>query len=127
MARYLSVVETAYRATLEEQDDTGVWFTHAMKNAGAEVAVLLRGDAACYALRGQDAGGLRFGTRELTVPPRLEQDVAALVAAKVPVLLVSEDAAERGIAPDRLVPGVERIPRSGVAKMIEAHDRVLYW
>ena len=127
MARYLSVVENAYRATVEEQDDTAVWFTHAMKNGGADVALLLRGNAVNYAVKGQDASGLRFGTKDVKVPPEIDKDVAAYVEKKIPVYVVSEDAAERGIPAESLLPGIETVSRSGLAKLFDGFDRVLHW
>jgi hypothetical protein len=127
MARYLSVVENAYRATVEEQDDTAVWFTHALKNGGADVALLLRGNAVNYALRGQDASGLRFGTKELKVPPEIDKDIAACMEKKIPVFVVSEDVVERGIPAGDLLPGIEKISRSGLAKLFDSHDRIIHW
>src|SRR5262245_29518642 len=105
MARYLSVIDCAYRATIEEQDDTAVWFTHAMKNAGADVTILLQGDAVSYAVDGQDARGLRFGRRAVKGPD-LVRDVRAAIAKGIPLYVVADDVAERGIPAARLIPGV---------------------
>jgi len=76
--KVLNIIESAYRATTEEQDDTIVWLSHTLKAAGADLGVLLRGNAVNYAVRGQDAAGLAFGAWRQTQPPRLANDIAAL-------------------------------------------------
>jgi sulfur relay (sulfurtransferase) DsrF/TusC family protein len=126
MAKYLSIIDTAGRATIEEQDDTAVWFTHAMKNGGADVSILLRGDAVNYAVLGQDAAGLRFGARAVKGPD-LVRDIKAVIAKKIPLYAVADDLAERGIPGSQLIAGVEQIPRSAIARLVEAHDRILGW
>src|SRR5262245_42626979 len=118
MARYLSIIDSAYRATLEEQDDTAIWFSQAMKNGGAEVSILLRGDAVNYAVKNQDAKGLRFGARAVKGPD-LVRDLTTVLDKKIPLFVVDEDLDDRGIAAAQLIPGVEPIPRSGVAKLID--------
>jgi len=127
MARYLSIVEDAYRGTVEEQDDTAVWFTHALRNAGAEAGILLRGSAVYYAVKGQDTRGLRFGTRALTGAPRLDQDLVACIRKSVLVYLVAEDAADRGIPEGELLPGVIRVPRRQIGKLVDQFDRAIHW
>lgn len=88
--RYLAIVETAYRATLEEQDDPVLWLVQSLRGAGTEVDVLLRGSAVSYGVQAQDAAGLQFGERRQTQPPRLAHDVRAL-AAKGAQLFYVED------------------------------------
>jgi intracellular sulfur oxidation DsrE/DsrF family protein len=126
MARYLSIIDTAYRATIEEQDDTALWFTHAMKNGGADVSILLRGDAVNYAVSNQDASGLRFGSRPVKGPDMV-RDIKALIDKKVPLFVVDEDLSERGIPASQLIDGVEQVQRSGIGRLIEGHERLLSW
>lgn len=123
----LNIIETAYRATLEEQDDTIVWLTHAMKGAGGDLDVLLRGNAVNYGVKDQDASGLTFGTASQTQPPRIAQDVASLIAKGVTIYAVAEDIVERGLERASLVPGLEPIPRARIAQLLGRYDRVWHW
>jgi hypothetical protein len=125
--KVLQVIETAYRATLEEQDDTIVWITHAMKGAGADLGVLLRGNAVSYAVTGQDASGLSFGGWKQTQPPRIDHDVKALVGKGVGVHAIAEDLMERGLAGAKLVEGIVLVSRTDIPKLFDAHDQVWHW
>jgi sulfur relay (sulfurtransferase) DsrF/TusC family protein len=125
--KVLNIIETAYRATLEEQDDTVIWLTHAMKGAGAEMDVLLRGNAVNYAVKGQDASGLAFGEKRQTQPPRLDEDVAKLIAKGTKVYLIREDLVERGIDQEELISGVEMVSRQELPKLFAGYDQVWHW
>jgi sulfur relay (sulfurtransferase) DsrF/TusC family protein len=127
MAKILSIVETAYRATIEEQDDTILWFNHILKNAGADITILLRANAVNYAVKGQDASGLRFGELSQTHPPELDKDVTALIAKGVPVYMVNEDAAERGLGEEELVNGVQKVSRSSLPRLLDQFDQIWHW
>ena len=125
--RILNVVECGYRATLEEQDDTVLWLTHAMRAAGGDVHVLLCGNAVAYAVGAQDASGMSIGRWRQTQPPRLADDVRGLVDKGARVHYVVEDARERGIDAAELVPGVTPVGRAECAGLYAAHDLVLRW
>ncbi len=125
--KILNLIETAYRGTLEEQDDPVIWLTHVLKGNAAEVGVLLRGNAVNYAVRGQDASGLSFGDRIQSQPPRIDSDVVALSKKGVPVFFVEEDALERGIQRGDLIEGVQPLGRAGVAQLFESYDQVWHW
>jgi predicted peroxiredoxin len=125
--RILKIVETAYRATLEEQDDPVVWLAHALKTAGADVHLLLRGNAVNYAVRGQDASGLEFGGRRQTQPPRLAEDLASLVGKGAQVFYIEEDVAARNLERAELIDGVKPISQGGLPKLLSDYDQVWHW
>ena len=125
--KVLQVIESAYRATLEEQDDTVVWITHAMKGAGGDFNVLLRGNAVNYAVKGQDASGLAFGDKKQTQPPRIADDLTKLVEKGVEVYVVSDDLADRGLERSQLISGVKPTSRDEVPKLFDSFDQVWHW
>ena len=125
--RVLAVVETGYRATLEEQDDPVLWLTQALKGAGADIHVLLRGAAVNYAVSGQDASGLSFGGRAQTQPPQLERDLASLASKGATIYVLKEDAANRGIRADELSPALELISREAIPALFRGFDHIWHW
>jgi len=125
--KVLNIVESAYRATLEEQDDTILWTTTALRGAGADVDVLLRGNAVNYGVRGQDASGLQFGERKQTHPPHLENDVRRLIDKGAKVYVVADDVADRGLERTELVDGLEPVSRSNIAKLCADYDQIWHW
>lgn len=127
MASILSVVERAYHGTIEEQDDTILWLSHMIKNAGGDISVLLRGNAVNYAVLGQDATGLSFGDVKLEVAPTLDKDVENLIAAGVTTYVVQEDLEERGINRGEIAKGISMIGRAQVADLFDSHDSIWHW
>jgi len=125
--KILQVVESAFRATIEEQDDTVIWLTHAMRGAGGELGVLLRGNAVNTAVRGQDPSGLAFGDRVQRHRTDLADDLAKLVAKGVHVSIVSEDLVERGLRPEDLIAGLDLVSRESLPDLFEAFDLVWHW
>jgi hypothetical protein len=123
----LNIVESAYRATLEEQDDTIVWLTHAMRGAGAQIDLLLRGNAVNYAVCGQDASGLAFGRWKQTQPPRIEHDLASLIAKGASVYALRDDLNRRGLEGAALVEGVKPLSMQAFAQMMAGYERVWHW
>ena len=84
--KILNVVETAYRATLEEQDDTILWLSQALANAGAELTVLrstwfMQNFSADYLLEHVLAGELRLPAGLVPTPFLDADDIADVAVA----------------------------------------------
>ena len=125
--KVLSIIGTAYRATVEEQDDTILWLTHMLKSAGVDMTVLLRANAVNYTVRGQDSSGLRFGKLEVLHPPKLDADLAALLDHDVPVYYVADDARIRGIAPTAVIDGVQSVAADDLPSLFAGYEQVWLW
>lgn len=123
----LNIVSTGYRATLEEQDDTVLWLLQALKGAGADVDVVLRNSAVSYAVAGQDAAGLAFGERRQTQPPRIGDDLGRIVSKGMRVYVVEDDLAERGIASEDMLPGMQLMRAAQLPRLIADYDNVWNW
>lgn len=125
--KVLNIVETAYRATLEEQDDPVVWILHAMKGAGAEHGVVLSGNAVNYAVMAQGVPPLMFGDKVQKHAPRIAEQVAGLVAKGVEVMVVRECLQARGIDEEELMDGLTMIQQAALPKVINGYDQVWHW
>jgi sulfur relay (sulfurtransferase) DsrF/TusC family protein len=124
----LNIIESAYRAVMEEQDDTILWLLAAMRGAGAEHTVVLRGNAVNYAVAGQGAPGLAVGGWKQTQAPRMDNDVIDLIKKhRIPVFVIEEDLAARGIERGELVPEVELLSSKMLPRHMAEYDLVSHW
>lgn len=123
--KVLNIISSAYRAVSEEQDDTIVWLSHALHNAGADLAVLLSGTAVNYVLPVRPPAPIVIGGRAQRNPPDVHGEVRKL-AEKVPVFVVQEDLDVRGIAAAPEAP-FRAVSRAMLPAFLLSHDQVWHW
>lgn len=124
--KILNVVETAYRATLEEQDDTILWLSGMLKKNGAELSVLLRGNAVNYMVK-QQCPELVIGSEIIKHPATPTDDIRNLQEQGVKLYAVVDDVEARGIDKGECLTYVEMIQANEVGRLFEEHQLVWHW
>jgi hypothetical protein len=123
----LNIVSSGYRATVEEQDDTVVWISHAMRNAGADLDLLLRGAASNYPVDGQSVAPITLGGRAQKHGPDVHGQIRQLLEGGARVFAVWEDLEQRGIDRDRLLDDVEVVRADELPTLLVGYDQVWHW
>ena len=124
--RILNIVETAYRATLEEQDDTILWLSGALKNSGADLAVLLRGNAVNYLVQ-QECPALIIGNAGINHPRPACGGHQQAPGKGVKVFAIRDDLEARGINGEGCIGGVQMISGRDIAGLMESYEQVWHW
>ena len=125
--KHLNIVASGYRATIEEQDDTIVWLTHCLRNAGADTDMLLLGAAANYPVTGQSVVPVCIGGREQEHSPDVHGQVADFASNGSKVLVLAEDLAARGIDRLNLLQQVVIVDKADLPAMLSGYDQVWHW
>ena len=124
--KVLNIVESAYRGTLEEQDDTILWLSRSLRNAGADLTILLRGNAVNY-LVAQNCPSLAIGDGGVSHPAQPREDLTALQGKGTRIFASSTDLDRRGIPQDQCLASVQFVDGAEMARLMEEHDQVWHW
>ncbi|MDJ0901216.1 MAG: DsrE family protein [Xenococcus sp. MO_188.B8] len=123
----LQILQSAYRCTVEEQDDPALWFVQVLKTAQGDVDIVLKNNAVNYAVVSQDASGLSFGNWKQSQPSQLNQDLQQAIDQGITIYVIAEDIAVRGISDEKLLPGIQKISRLEMSNLFNNYDQVWTW
>lgn len=123
----LQILQSAYRCTVEEQDDPALWFVQVLKTNQGDVDIVLKNNAVNYAVVSQDASGLSFGNWKQSQPSQLNQDLQQAIDQGITIYAIAEDIKVRGISDEKLLPGIKKISRLEMSDLFNNYDQVWTW
>lgn len=123
----LSIVERAYRGSLEEQYGHIVWLTRIMKGMGAPTALMLKGDAVMFAKHTQPRVDVKIGDLELCSLSHYESGIRDLQSSDVPVFVWRKDVERLQLNEASLVPHVQIIGDTEFLSLAARYDCIWYW
>jgi predicted NAD/FAD-dependent oxidoreductase len=101
--------------------------TRALRRAGADVHLLLRGSAVLYAVRGDGAAAPQSANDVLAQADLPDREVASLVQKGSNVYYVEDDARARCIVADQLVAGCTPVRRNELPALLNGYERIWRW
>lgn len=123
----LQIIRSAYRCTVEEQDDPVIWFAQVLRSAEeGEVDILLQGNAVNYAASGQ-GGALTLGAWQQKYPAKVDQDLQQAMGSGATVYAIAEDLAERGVPANQLIDGLKQLSRQELPNLFAEYEQVWCW
>lgn len=125
--KVLSILSSGYRATLEEQDDTVLWITQALRRAGADIDVLLRASAVNYVIEGQEVAPLAIGGRAQRNAPDVHGQVRALAEAGVGIFVLEEDIERYGLSGCPRLQQARIVGSGALPALLSDYDSVWHW
>ena len=125
--KVLTILSDGYRATLEEQDDTVLWISQALRRAGAQLDLLLRGSAANYVVEEQAVSPLTIGARTQRHAPDVHAQVCELAQSGARIFVVAADVERYGIAESRKLRAAEVVPVADMPRLLSSYDSVWHW
>lgn len=123
----LNIISLGYRATLEEQDDTIVWLTHAIRGAGANIDILLRGSAVNYVVNGQSVAPLSIGGREQKHAPDVCGQIETLAEKGARIFVLAEDMKQRGLRRAPRIDAAQLVSNDDLPELFRDYDAVWHW